>query len=361
VKNLTWVDSWNLNYSGSDFGSDFCSLLMESRGEARYATAIYRFVLHDNSYVAVPVTSMKNPRMFGLKRGGVMLEFPGSSIYFGNLQLRHPRDTMTEAAGLLRGHARVNAVVQSNRIDTDSVLAVFACLHHSDSKRFANLMKAGAEAGNFFKWSSDDGIKLHETVSHVFNTSEEADAYDSLLEQMMSILEDISESDGIYTETCWKKPLTHAHQSWESIRIGTRSIEGLTSSEITVAIVSVPAGSLMSPYALNRGLSERGLLPKVTRVLWVTTYDRWSVEDGLPPLCSFIYENPPHWWNWTKRPLDRFDSVRLVQCLFSSEDGTVASAKWAISACPPGICHSTRRIRANPMEAAEILVDLEEE
>jgi len=177
------------------------------------------------------------------------------------------------------------AVVVNNHYDTDGVLSVWACLYPIEALKYEKLLVAGAEAGDFGEWSSDDGVKLDCVISEFWD-SDEDQAYAKVLDTMPSIMNDFSETHGAAYEKMWAAGFEAAKQGWKDIKTGVISMYRATDKMV---VVELPPSSIsLSPYALHRGLKEKQLWDGSTRIL--------KVVRTLNGKVRFLYEKIGHGW-----------------------------------------------------------------
>jgi len=340
---------------------------LSSASEAKAATRrTFQFVEYGRPYIPPPLEKDRGvdhrPTIScdGRVPGGVTLEL---THWTDNATPdEYYADTSTEMALKLPDDVLPDAVVLNNHYDTDGVLSVFACLYPDVARRYADLLREGAEAGDFGEWSSDSGIKLDAVLCGVLGRAKsEADAYITGLSEVPSILRDLEDNGGDSYRDDWKVTLQSANRGWEALKEGKASIcvASLPSSTETVAVVSEPPDFSLSPYSLHRGLREQKLLDKVTRVLRVTQSD----EGGSS--YQYVYEKPGH--GWVQRLVSRpsipnvADASRLVKLLNDRccEEESIA---WATGG-PSGlvsICYTNRPIQAGPDEIVALLAELEQ-
>jgi len=212
-------------------------------------------------------------------------------------------DTSTEMALQLPDSVLSNALVLNNHYDTDGVLSVWACLEPALASRYADLLKEGAEAGDFGEWSSDLGIKLDSVISAMYSNDEEA-AYKKALRELPNLLDDLKKTKGTAYKELWQPVLDHAYRSYDALVQGEAILKAGPGS---ITILEEPFS--LSSYALHRGLVQEGLLDRTTRVLRVMPN-----SSGY----SYRYEKPGH--GWVQRLVDRkaipsVDATKLVKQL----------------------------------------------
>jgi hypothetical protein len=231
-----------------------------------------------------------------------------------------------------------NALILNNHFDTDGVLSVWACLEPSQaSQTYNNLLKEGAEAGDFGEWSSDLGVKLDCAVSSFLEeTGDEKQAYINVLKELPSLLRDLQQTGGVAYERLWKDDFEEAIKDWKALQEGSASLQRGPSK-----MVILKSQRSLSPYALHRGLRESGLWSGTTRILHV-------VSDGAS-FFRYRYEMPGH--GWVKKLVDR----HVVPSVDGSQLAKQLPDGWAASGGLVGICHSTRALATPPEEVASML------
>lgn len=255
-------------------------------------------------------------------------------------------DTSTEIAinfaeaRLYRGRYQHldNALVLNNHYDTDGVLSVYACLFPQQALQRAELLIAGAEAGDFGEWSADDGVKLDCTLCALLElecAGDQETAYREALRNVVpDLLSDLKRTGGEKYEHSWRDEFQHAIDGWDSIQNGRTTVQLDPTGNTNIVIVQQhqqDGGSAnlnhrhrrLSPYALHRGMKEFAKLDlnKVTRILRVTRLESNGNHDAshCPHGWKYEYELPGH--GWVKRLVKRTvipdvqDKDYLVQCL----------------------------------------------
>jgi hypothetical protein len=263
-------------------------------------------------------------------------------------------DTSTEMALKLPPDEYTDAIVLNNHYDTDGVLSVFACLQPDLARKYAGLLKEGAEAGDFGEWSSDLGIKLDAIVSGMCEDDEE-EAYHHVLEQVPDILKDLATTGGEKYGELWKATLDDAYSSYLALQDGSATFEA--GPEPHTAILMEP--SRLSCFAVHRGLTEKGLLEETTRILRVTNSQDGS-SDSTPSSYSYQYEKPGH--GWVQKLVDRkcvpsVNSAKLVEQL-NSVDWMSCNWKSGGASGLVSICFA-KFIQATPHKVAARLAQLE--
>jgi hypothetical protein len=259
---------------------------------------------------------------------------------------RYYADTSTEMALKLPQDCFIDAVILNNHYDSDGVLSVFACLEPEIATRYAELLVAGAEAGDFGEWSSDAGIKLDSCISGLLDDKDEETSYRLALKELPAILDDLTTAGGTTYEHLWKTPFEHACQCYDMF---TQGIATARKGPGRIVIVQEPEP--LSAYAIHRHLVESDLLQNTNRVLRVT--------GGGAEIFRYRYEKPGHGWvqKLVKRtPIPNVDAVDLVDKL-----NTIYDNEWKTGG-PAGlvsICQSVD-LDESPDDVAEALVDLDE-
>ena len=228
-----------------------------------------------------------------------------------------------------------NALILNNHYDTDGVLSVWACLHPFPALQYQELLKEGAEAGDFGEWSSDRGVKLDCAITSFVEDNDEEVAYNKVLEELPSVLEDL-ETDGTAYKHLWNDGFQAAVYDWEAFQEGSASLERGPGK-----LVLLKEPRRLSPYALHRGLREAGLTTGTTRIL--------RCLESEPSLFQYRYEMPGY--GWVKKLVDRpvIPSVDALELIKQLPKG------WAPSGGLVGICHSTAASTMPPEAVANLL------
>ena len=237
----------------------------------------FRFVPYGESFVDDASTNNKNRPTIscdGRIPGGVTLEL---THWTGNeTPDRWYADTSTEMAlnlaqatttTAVNDDADVfpNALVLNNHYDTDGVLSVWACLHPQTALRYKDLLRQGAEAGDFGEWPSDRGVKLNWIVEN-FHTTNDEQAYAAVLPELEQILQDVTENDGQGYKDLWQADMENALASWNDFRNGKISL-ARGPGKIVLVDEKAAATAPMDPHALHKALQETNLWSDTTRIL----------------------------------------------------------------------------------------------
>mmetsp|Transcript_78468 Transcript_78468/g.227780 ORF Transcript_78468/g.227780 Transcript_78468/m.227780 type:complete len:346 (+) Transcript_78468:87-1124(+) len=177
------------------------------------------------------------------------------------------------------------ALVLNNHYDTDGVCSVWACLQPEMALKYETLLISGAEAGDFGEWTSDDGVKLDLAISELWSDDEER-AYEKALSMMPDLLKEIKENNGEKFKDLWQSSYAQALDDWDDICRGSITLRKGT-DQIAIVEEKTPS-SYLSPYALHRGLCEKGLWDGCTRILRVN-----ALENGKN---KFVFEKIGHGW-----------------------------------------------------------------
>lgn len=245
------------------------------------------------------------------------------------------KDTSTEMALKLASDQEysdltANAWVLNNHFDTDGVLSVWACLEPELALEHAELLRQGAEAGDFGEWSSDLGVKLDSALLELCSQStDEETAFYKAFEELPSLLKDLKETGGKAYEKLWKPGFEDALNSWDVLQNdGSTSLEAFNDE---LAILKKPSSlPSVAPVALHRGLVEKGLDTSVKRVLRVATSE---TNDNLN---SYQYEKAGHGWvtKLVQRPMvPAVDSQKLVEKLNESGITWKSGGSSLVSIC----------------------------
>jgi hypothetical protein len=143
----------------------------------------------------------------------------------------------------------------NNHYDSDGALSVFACLEQEVAIQYAPLLKEGAEAGDFCKWSSNNGVKQNFLIEWFLTHDKEA-AYQSVLKELPSMFEDFTNTGGKSYQNCWQDNFQAALDDWKAIQDGKAVLK---QGPGKIVLVMEPTGCHLSPYALHQGLFESGL------------------------------------------------------------------------------------------------------
>lgn len=238
------------------------------------------------------------------------------------------------------------ALILNNHYDTDGVLACWACLYPQEALQFWDLLRQGAEAGDFGEWPSDDGVKLNAIVENLCQ-DDEAAAYKNILPQLLHILRDLAQNQGNEYRALWEQDLDRARQSFTEFCNGKIT---LTPGPGSIVLVKESSSGQrpMDSHALHRALMESDLWPHgSTRIL------RFDPENGL-----YRYHKVGH--GWVRRLVDRpvvpvvADAERVVHelnAVMSDDDEVWAKGGPGLTA----ICQSRRPVRRDPEEVLQLL------
>mmetsp|Transcript_33061 Transcript_33061/g.71556 ORF Transcript_33061/g.71556 Transcript_33061/m.71556 type:complete len:373 (-) Transcript_33061:2931-4049(-) len=253
-----------------------------------------------------------------------------------------------------------NALILNNHFDTDGVLSVWTCLNPSEALEKAEILVAGAEAGDFGEWSTDLGVKLDCALCEVeAGCDSEEEAYNVALDLLPLLLDDLETNNGANHEELWKRGWDDAMAGWNSIADGRVKIEQASAGLVHVALVKEGAGApaSLSPYALHRGLKEAGLggdQPNaVDRVL------HCRAVDGKDGRYRYEYNKPGYGWvsRLVKRkPVASVDNDMLIRELNAGKGGS-----WSSGGGLTGICRTSAPGDIGPSELLEKLEFLESE
>ena len=219
-------------------------------------------------------------------------------------------DTSTEIA-LKLARARLargdyaefdDATVVNNHYDSDGVLSVFACTNPEAALPHYELMKAGAEAGDFGEWSSDLGVKLDYALS-ALETDDDDEGYAAALARVPDLLSDFgSASGGDEHAALWRDEWEALLEAWAAFESGAGP-HTLTDGPGRIVLVEQPAGSpAIDCTVLHRALRERGRSGDAagsracSRVLKAT-------HDAQAGTWRYTYEKPGH--GWVQRLVER--------------------------------------------------------
>ena len=211
-------------------------------------------------------------------------------------------DTSTEAALRLASSDAYGtldeALVLNNHYDTDGVLSVFACLDPGSALRHADLLIAGAEAGDFGEWSSDAGVKLDLAVS-AMDDEDEAAAYAAAQSSLAALLEDFASSGGRKHEHLWRDGWEHVLQGWAALEAGDATVT-VSAPACGIALVSEAAGMRLPSAALDRALTTAGLswrsLQRSPGATCCSRVLRATREPRGKALWAYEYAKPGHGW-----------------------------------------------------------------
>ena len=151
------------------------------------------------------------------------------------------------------------ALVVNNHYDTDGVLSVWSCMQPEAALPHAQLLVAGAEAGDFGEWSSDLGVKLDMAVRALCTDDDEEEAYEAALAAMPSLLRDFgTASAGAKHEALWQKEWEELLACWESLDSG--AVHRVSVGAGRIVLIEQPANSpRVHGTALHRALRELGV------------------------------------------------------------------------------------------------------
>lgn len=245
------------------------------------------------------------------------------------------KDTSTEMALKLATNQEysdltANAWVLNNHFDTDGVLSVWACLEPELALEHADLLREGAEAGDFGEWSSDLGVKLDSALLELCSQSkDEETAFYTAFKELPSLLKDLKETGGKAYEKLWKPGFEDALNGWDILQNDdSTSLEAFNDE---LAILKKPASlPSIAPVALHRGLVAKGLDTSVKRVLHMTTAE----ANGNSK--SYQYEKAGHGWvsKLVQRPMvPGVDSQKLVEKLNQGDSMWKSGGPSLVSIC----------------------------
>lgn len=260
------------------------SLLVSSSNNCRF-----QFVPYGESIQSSPLPAADDSAILACdgRVPGATLEL---SHWNGNTTPKsYYADTSTEIAlNCFATETYRDATIVNNHFDSDGVLSVFACLEPQQATQYRDLIIAGAEAGDFGEWSSDAGVQLDCALSTLLENSNNDDetAYETALEILPSLLNDLAENGGQKFKELWKDGFTHAEQSYQEIETGKTSFEQGPGG--IVLVHNEPY--YLSPYAIHRGLRSSGLVNGVQRLL------RQVNDAATPGQHHYYYELPGHGW-----------------------------------------------------------------
>jgi len=250
-------------------------------------------------------------------------------------------DTSTEMALKLDPTVLPNALVLNNHYDTDGVLSCWACLHPQEAREYADLLRQGAEAGDFGEWSSDAGIKLDAIIEGIGREmgDDEAVAYQVIFEKLAHILQDLTCNNGDTYQEYWKNTMDKVNQEWRDFQSGKVSLEA-----ITPKLIACRSSQRISSFVLHRSMVSLGLWEEATRVL--------RINEKPNSEYSFEYEKVGHGWVQrlvTRRPSPSVDAKALVEALKSPWKTGGASGLVAI-------CCTSKPVLTRPDQVAKLLL-----
>jgi hypothetical protein len=295
------------------FGTTVTSLFAASMGRE------FQYVPFGKS---APLTDRPTITCDGRVSGKVTLEL---THWTGNETPVHwYADTSTEIAlrfAQENPEGFADALILNNHYDTDGVLSCWACLEPDLAFRYADLLREGAEAGDFGEWSSDRGIKLNCAVEALCDSRDEASSYETVFKELPIMLKDFEENDGNAYKSLWSTGFADAVSSYQELEAGRATLKR-SQGRIVVLKESPTYGRYISPYALHRGLKESGLWEDTTRILRVSQQQTDSTRH------NFYFEKIGH--GWVQRLVDRFevpdvDSGKLVRELNKSSSSSKGS------------------------------------
>jgi hypothetical protein len=260
-------------------------------------------------------------------------------------------------------------VVVNNHYDTDGVASVYALVGNPTVVlQYENLLIQAAESGDFEEWNSDQGLKLDLTLCNMCSRNENDNnedegqqrAYTKALIEMPTLLKDMAENKGVSYRHFWHEDYALICQDWERIQSGNVRLDPLPVYPRMVLVYEATPTSRVSPYALSRGLKERGLWEGTTRILRVNTIK--DDHDGNDHSYRYTYEKIGH--GWIHKLVQRHvvpvvDDAALVDKL---NDDHVLGNQWTKGG--PGqliaICQTNDAISSTPHEVAHKLVTLDD-
>ena len=256
-----------------------------------------------------------------------------------------------------------NALVINNHFDSDGVLSVFASVDPDTALEHGELMIQGAEAGDFGEWSSDLGVKLDCTLLALAGACrDDEEAYASILPRVPEILHDFESNEGKSFEHSWRSGgWDQAVSDWNDIQEGRVKLERFADSRLVIVHEKQDGPSLLSPYALDRGLRQAGLWSGTTRILRAIPQ---SEEDDDETSFSYEYEKIGH--GWIQQVVQRHsvpdvaDKGKLVQDLqdrFPLHSWSTGGSNGLVSLCQATTTTTTSS--SSPAEVAQALVQLD--
>jgi hypothetical protein len=207
----------------------------------------------------------------------------------------------------------------------------------------------GAEAGDFGEWSSDLGVKLDCALSEMCVGDDEETAFQTALEELPVMLQDFETTGGKSYQHLWKPGFDYATKCWEALQSGDAVLEAFNDD---IAILREAPSFPMAPYALHRGLREKGLQNNIKRILKVTAIQKDT--------STFKYEKIGH--GWIQKVVERqavpnVDSNKLVDQLNSLEQGPCwKSGGGGLVA----ICYTTKAVLNSPEQVAEAMAQYDD-
>jgi hypothetical protein len=244
-----------------------------------------------------------------------------------------------------------NAVVLNNHYDTDGVLSVWACLEPQEAMKYEQLLKEGAEAGDFGEWNSDQGVKLDCAISEFCTGNEEEASFQSVLKEMPNLVKDMIITGGKSYERYWKSGFERALAGWEDLEQGRATLS--RGPENIVILKEAGKSSRLSAYALHRGLREYNLWKDTTRILRVTRIDNNSNQ--------YSYEKIGH--GWVQKLVDRHivpnaDSKLIAKKL---NEGCCDGGSWKDGGSGLiSICQTWQSCSMSPEKVAAIIAECDE-
>lgn len=253
-----------------------------------------------------------------------------------------------------------DALVVNNHYDSDGVLSVFACTNPTSALAMAPLLIAGAEAGDFGEWSTDNGVKLDSALCNLC-TADDDEGYAGALRALPALLDDLEATGGAAHEQLWADGWAAAVASWEALQSGKAELTRASGSRIGVLVQPPVLHDMprVQSAALHRQLAALGMCGRAegtkacTRVLRVEADPRerrWRYE----------YEKPGHGWVARlveRQPVPSADGAELAGRLSEQLGGSwVKGGNGGLVS----ICKTAGWVETPPEEVVAALVEADE-
>ena len=244
-----------------------------------------------------------------------------------------------------------NALILNNHFDTDGLCSVWSTLNPEQALQYKDLLRQGAEAGDFGEWSSDEGVKLDLAIL-ALGAGDEKQAYERVLKEMPKLLLDITTTGGKSYEKLWKSGLQEAMDGWNDLKQGRAKLYRGPSPNMVV-LEEAGTSVTLSPYALYRGLKENKLWDGTTRILRV----QLAVENSS---FAYNYEKIGHGWvsKLVSRPVVPSADGNVLAAKLNEQCGTNVW-KSGGSAGLVSICCTRQPFSVGPREVARLLAELD--
>jgi hypothetical protein len=242
-------------------------------------------------------------------------------------------DTSVEIALRLAGQGvPQGARVTNNHFDTDGVLAVFALLHPDLAARYAGLITAAAEAGDFDEWPADErGLRLDMAIRALAACAGgDGAAYERTLPALAGLIAGVDGRRDLWGEE-WQRLLDAER------RVGEGALEVQRRGGVAAFLHRPGVGELPGPVLSRRQPAG------TTR--WLLAFEQ---GDGT---WHYRYERPR--WAWA-------DTVRRPRLKAPSRNAIAQDLGegWAIkgSLGMTGILRTARAVRTGPEEVLAVLL-----